>query len=45
MRTNSFRKMAETDFEMKGLAGGFKCGYLFRVELVVFEVLPSSPIA
>jgi len=44
-RTNSFRTVAERDFEMEGLAGGFKCGYFFWVELGVFEVLPSSPIA
>jgi hypothetical protein len=43
--TNSFRAVAERDLEMEELAGGFKGGYFFRVALVVFDVLPSSPIA
>ena len=45
MRTNSVRIVAERDFEMERFAGGFKCGYFFFVELGVFDVLPSSPIA
>ena len=45
IRTNSFRTVAERDFKMEGFTGGFKCGYFFWVELVVFDVLPSSPIA